>query len=272
MSSCGEAPRRTASTLAERQAARAAAAAAAPAPEANRETEGDAPTEVEGDGGGEQETPASAGGGWKKWKAAAVARETARAAACAVEPEPEVVPERTGRPTRSKRRHQREHKVSRKQARKDAETLNTAKEEAALYVPIASPHSAPSFDTLRTYRRRTATNITLSRPYVCRVRDPAEAAQREAGIQMFRTYYKLMGVLPDDEFELFMKCLFQPLPVSFRVRPPDNFLPPQHRVVWHGLRWTAATSGCTDGRTSSPCSSEATEVGPGNPSEPRLVR
>ena len=58
---------------------------------------------------------------------------------------------------------------------------------------------------------------------VPRLRDPGEAAQREAGIQTFRAYYKLMGVLPDDDFEPFMRSLFQPLPVSFRVSAqPSN--------------------------------------------------
>lgn len=37
--------------------------------------------------------------------------------------------------------------------------------------------------------------------------------------QVFREFYRQQGVVEDgDEFEGFMRALFQPLPVSFRVR------------------------------------------------------
>jgi hypothetical protein len=55
----------------------------------------------------------------------------------------------------------------------------------------------------------------------------ADVERREAAIQSFRKYYKLQAIVPEDEFELLMRSLFKPLPVSFRECPvrPQPLVP-----------------------------------------------
>eukprot|EP00242_Pyramimonas_sp_CCMP2087_P006144 CAMPEP_0198200294 /NCGR_PEP_ID=MMETSP1445-20131203/3334_1 /TAXON_ID=36898 /ORGANISM="Pyramimonas sp., Strain CCMP2087" /LENGTH=783 /DNA_ID=CAMNT_0043870315 /DNA_START=153 /DNA_END=2504 /DNA_ORIENTATION=+ len=50
----------------------------------------------------------------------------------------------------------------------------------------------------------------------------ADVERREAAIQSFRKYYKLQAIVPEDEFELLMRSLFKPLPVSFRECPAGD--------------------------------------------------